>query len=153
MFIKIIFSVKWAGCSLHSDAGGWQISLCFSCDMYASFTGVASNIYIIIIIIIKGTFFQTFLWGVGIWHAPSMRFVSGWQHYTLILSLSAGIAQKKDHINRGPKLNDMQLTCFPLGKPSFTATVLITCYLVDINFDRYTRAVVVCRLLQTLHNL
>lgn len=132
MFIKIIFSVKLAGCSLHSDAGGWQISLCFSCDMYASFTGVASNIYA---------------------HAPSMRFVSGWQHYTLILSLSAGIAQKKDHINRGPKLNDMQLTCFPLGKLSFTATVLITCYLVDINFDRYTRAVVVCRLLQTLHNL
>lgn len=30
MFIKIIFSVKLAGCSLHSDAGGWQISLCFS---------------------------------------------------------------------------------------------------------------------------
>lgn len=90
-----------------------------SCDMYDSFTCVASNIYIIIIIIIiiKGTFFQTFLWGVGIWHAPSMKFVSGWQHYTLILSLSAGLAQKNDHINRGPKLNDMQLTCFPLGSP------------------------------------
>lgn len=29
MFIKIIFGVKLAGCSLHSDAG-WQISLCFS---------------------------------------------------------------------------------------------------------------------------
>lgn len=88
-----------------------------SCDMYASFTGVASNIYIIIIIIIKGTFFKHFCGGWGFWHAPSMRFVSGWQHYTLILSLSAGIAQKKDHINRGPKLNDMQLTCFPLGSP------------------------------------
>lgn len=65
MFIKIIFSVKLAGCSLHSDAGGWQISLCFSCDMYASFTGVASNIYIIIIIIIKGTFFSNIFVGGG----------------------------------------------------------------------------------------